>query len=146
MGKYQSYKPSGIEWVGEIPEKWVVTKLHFLKTSKICEYQDGNHGSVHPKVEDFVDEGIPFLRPTDVFQGRIQWSDVRYIPEEFVNKLRIGFSKKGDILFVNRGNIGVTCILDRDFNNHVIINPQLTYIRLNSELFNPSFFFYQTQS
>ena len=38
MKKYNKYKDSGIEWIGEIPEHWDVKKLKFI--SKICNGQD----------------------------------------------------------------------------------------------------------
>jgi type I restriction enzyme S subunit len=38
MKKYDNYKDSGIEWIGEIPEHWNVKKLKFI--SKICNGQD----------------------------------------------------------------------------------------------------------
>jgi type I restriction enzyme S subunit len=43
MKKYQSYKPSGVEWIGEIPEGWNVKKLKELfvnrneKNEDLCE-------------------------------------------------------------------------------------------------------------
>ena len=30
MRPYPKYKPSGIEWIGEIPEKWNVKKLKYV--------------------------------------------------------------------------------------------------------------------
>lgn len=30
MNKYPKYKPSGIEWLGEMPEHWEVDKLKFF--------------------------------------------------------------------------------------------------------------------
>ncbi|MEY4540545.1 MAG: hypothetical protein RLZZ306_2302 [Bacteroidota bacterium] len=38
MKKYDSYKNSGIEWIGEIPTNWDVKKIKFI--SKICNGQD----------------------------------------------------------------------------------------------------------
>lgn len=38
MKKYDSYKDSGIEWIGEIPSHWDVKKIKFI--SKICNGQD----------------------------------------------------------------------------------------------------------
>jgi type I restriction enzyme S subunit len=41
MNKYQSYKPSGVEWIGEIPEHWVTKKMKYLV--QICngsEFKD----------------------------------------------------------------------------------------------------------
>jgi type I restriction enzyme S subunit len=50
MKKYPKYKPSGVEWIGEIPENWDVASLKFLSkiqngstpSSSIDEYWDGN--------------------------------------------------------------------------------------------------------
>ena len=30
MKRYPAYKDSGIEWIGEIPEHWVPTKLKYI--------------------------------------------------------------------------------------------------------------------
>lgn len=38
MKKYDSYKESGIDWIGEIPINWNIKKLKFI--SKICNGQD----------------------------------------------------------------------------------------------------------
>ena len=38
MKKYDSYKDTGIEWIGEIPTNWDVKKIKFI--SKICNGQD----------------------------------------------------------------------------------------------------------
>jgi type I restriction enzyme S subunit len=38
MKKYDSYKDSGIDWIGEIPTNWNIKKLKFI--SKICNGQD----------------------------------------------------------------------------------------------------------
>ena len=35
---YPKYKPSGIEWIGEIPEHWSVKRLKWF--AKICNGQD----------------------------------------------------------------------------------------------------------
>jgi type I restriction enzyme S subunit len=32
-GEYPKYKPSGVEWLGEVPEHWEVTPLYFLSLS-----------------------------------------------------------------------------------------------------------------
>jgi type I restriction enzyme S subunit len=41
MKKYQSYKSSGVDWIGEIPEKWVVKKMkYFVKICNGSDYKD----------------------------------------------------------------------------------------------------------
>lgn len=37
MIKYDKYKPSGVEWIGEIPEHWDVKKLKY-----VCSFEYGN--------------------------------------------------------------------------------------------------------
>jgi len=52
MMKYENYKPSGIEWLGEIPEHWEVNNL-----KRLCSLiKDGTHGSFRR-----VDFGFPLL-------------------------------------------------------------------------------------
>jgi type I restriction enzyme S subunit len=34
MEKYESYKPSGVEWIGEIPEEWKVVRIKMLSSVK----------------------------------------------------------------------------------------------------------------
>lgn len=50
MIKYDKYKPSGIEWLGDIPEHWDVKRVKDLG-----EYQSGEYINAL----DFLDEGYP---------------------------------------------------------------------------------------
>jgi type I restriction enzyme S subunit len=59
-------KPSGIEWLGEIPEHWEVVQL-FRLTATI---QTGPFGSqLHQS--DYVDEGVPLINPSHLIDSRI---------------------------------------------------------------------------
>jgi type I restriction enzyme S subunit len=42
MKKYQSYKSSGVEWIGEIPEKWELKRIKYLFTSIVEKSIDGS--------------------------------------------------------------------------------------------------------
>lgn len=53
LPRYPSYKDSGVEWLGQVPEHWSKTALKFLG-----EYQNG-----FPfKPEDWGTEGLPIIR------------------------------------------------------------------------------------
>ena len=44
MNKYEQYKPSGVEWLGEVPEHWEVTKIKYIaeltpSKSEIIEFE-----------------------------------------------------------------------------------------------------------
>ncbi len=59
-------RDSGVEWIGEIPAHWKVFRLTFL--AKLL--QTGPFGSqLHQ--EDYIDDGIPVINPTQLESGRI---------------------------------------------------------------------------
>ena len=35
MKKYQIYRPSGIDWIGDIPEQWSIQKIKYLFKEKL---------------------------------------------------------------------------------------------------------------
>ena len=67
MKKYNSYKDSGVEWIGEIPSHWTKSKLKFVSeivtgntppTKDIDNYEGGEHLWVKPNE-------IKGLKPTN---------------------------------------------------------------------------------
>jgi type I restriction enzyme S subunit len=66
-------KDSDIEWLGEIPEAWEITKVKWL-VSKIGSGKTPRGGS-----EVYEDEGIPFLRSQNIHFDRLRLDDVVYI-------------------------------------------------------------------
>ncbi|WP_028321713.1 hypothetical protein [Desulfatiglans anilini] len=70
---YSAYKPSGMEWVGDIPEHWDVRRIKHVasiqfssvdkhtiegeKPVRLCNYMDVYYN-------DFIKEGIEFLSAT----------------------------------------------------------------------------------
>ncbi|MDN5316099.1 MAG: type restriction enzyme subunit [Thermoanaerobacterium sp.] len=58
--RYERYKDSGVEWIGEIPEHWEINKLKRL--SNIIT------GNTPPKSEEenYDDEGIPWVKPDNI--------------------------------------------------------------------------------
>nr|WP_319401819.1 restriction endonuclease subunit S [uncultured Carboxylicivirga sp.] len=102
--KYAKYKDSGVEWLGQIPENWQPKRLKFI-TSKIV---DGTHFT-----PDYIEEGIPFLRVTDITKGRINFDTTKRISEDEHNELTLRCKpEKGDLLLSKNGTIGVPYIVD----------------------------------
>ncbi|HYH14522.1 MAG TPA: restriction endonuclease subunit S [Flavisolibacter sp.] len=92
MRNYESYKDSGIEWIGEIPEHWMVKKLKYLGESIIGITYSPN---------DVTDEqnGTLVLRSSNIQNGRLTYDDCVYINKEIPEKL---LTKAGDILICAR--------------------------------------------
>ena len=68
-------KPSGIEWLGDVPAHWNHGPLKYLATIK-TGYAFSS--------DDFVGEGIPVLRIGDITtDGNVDFTDARCLPEEY---------------------------------------------------------------
>jgi type I restriction enzyme S subunit len=133
MKKYKTYKDSGIEWLGKIPKNWKFSKLKY-QTTKII---DGAHFT--PTYIDDED-GIPFLRVTDLHHSEINLENVKRIPLEEHNELiKRCEPKKGDLLLSKNGTIGLMKIIDWDWEFSVFVS--LCLIKFEKTLLN-SFFYY----
>ena len=109
-------------------EDWEVKPL-----GEVCQIGDGNHSSKYPKASEFVNDGISFLRATNLREGNIDLSDVRKISSEKHQDLKKGHLEVGDILFSNRGELGNMAIVP----DNVVpanLNSQLAWIRCKDEL------------
>lgn len=58
---YPTYRDSGVDWLGEIPEHWEVTKIKFLAT-----IQTGNTPSKKDNSLYSDEVGIPWVKPDDL--------------------------------------------------------------------------------
>lgn len=125
-------KDSGVEWVGEIPEHWDTISVRNLLRNNIIEYQDGNHGELHPISDDYIEEGIPFIMANNVRNNKLDLSHCKYISQERAEKLRIGFSVSGDVLLTHKGTVGEVAIVpDTLPSSFIMLTPQVTYYRIN---------------
>jgi restriction endonuclease S subunit len=56
----------------------------------------------------YVDEGVPFLRVTDIQNAEIDWSSVKRIPrDEYTEITRRTKPERGDVLYSKNGTIGI---------------------------------------
>lgn len=93
MKKYESYKDSGIEWIGEIPISWNVKKLKFIGNAI-----GGLTYSPNDVVED-ESNGVLVLRSSNIQKGKLSLEDNVYVNLEISEKQTL---KKGDILICSR--------------------------------------------
>lgn len=82
MRKYDSYKDSGIEWIGEIPNHWNTYKVkNLINKSLYYQVGDGDHGSIKPEM--YQDSGIPYIRVQNLsWSGRLLLDNVVFISED----------------------------------------------------------------
>ena len=91
---------------------------------------DGNHGEIHPKSEDFVDSGVPFIMASDINNGVVDYINCNFITKKQADSLRKGFAKSGDVLLTHKATIGRTAIVKYDAQPYVMLTPQVTYYRV----------------
>ena len=112
-----------------------------LKSKTILQIQDGNHGELHPTSKDYIESGdkIPFIMANDIVNNTIDFENCKHIARSQADKLRIGFSKTGDILLTHKGTIGSVAIVPEMNFSYIMLTPQVTYYRVNNELLDSKF-------
>ena len=101
-------KDSGIEWIGEIPEGWEITKIKHIVSS----VTDIDHF-----MPDSAEFGIPYLMIGDLkdLSSSIDWDSAKKISIKDYKKFSIKSRPQiGDIIFARYASIGTTCYIDTD--------------------------------
>jgi type I restriction enzyme S subunit len=107
----------------------VVTVQDLVDRDILDKPIDGNHGEIHPKVSDFVPEGIPFIMASDLKGGLVDLKTCNFLTKERADRLRKGFSLPGDVLISHKATIGETAIVP-EVEHYVMLTPQVTYYRV----------------
>ena len=129
MKKYQSYKPTDVEWIGDIPEHWDVSKLGFY-TTKIGSGSTPKGGS-----EIYEETGIPFIRSQNVHFSGLKLENISYINSDIHNSMSGSKVFKNDILLnITGGSIGRCCVVLEEVEMNV--NQHVSIIRTTEKLFN----------
>jgi len=68
-------------------------------------------GHVGPTVDEYVAEGIPFLRSQNVRENRYEPDNLRYISPRFHAALSKSTLHPGDLVVVRSGSVGITCVI-----------------------------------
>ena len=107
----------------ELPKGWVWCKLE----DYVFTVTDGDH-QAPPKVS----KGIPFLVISNIADGSLDFSNTRYVPEEYYEKIQMERKpKRGDILFSVTGSYGIVVNVKTDrqfcFQRHIgLIKPTIS--------------------
>lgn len=101
LNPHAAMKPSGIEWLGDVPAHWDIVPLSILATM----IQTGPFGSqLHSA--DYVDNGVPVINPSNIQDGRLEPDWSCSIAAEDAERLSQHKLIEGDIVFGRRGEMG----------------------------------------
>jgi len=111
---YPKYKPSGVEWLGDVPEHWGVKRAGLAFSIQLGKM-------LQPDTSTSEDEQFEYLKALHVQWETIQTND---LPVMWASKYELGkYSvKKGDLLVCEGGEVGRAGILKDDLNNVIIQN------------------------
>ena len=122
--RYDKYKDSGIEWIGEIPEHWEIVDLKYLSDIR------GRIGFRGYTASDLVSEGEGafVIGGKHINQCVLNMESPDYISwEKYYESPEIMVSK-GDLVMAQRGTLGKVAIIEYDINE-ATINPSLVLIK-----------------
>ena len=139
--RYPSYKDSGVEWLGEVPEHWELSRIGYL-CGRIGSGKTPRGGS-----EVYTDNGVLFIRSQNVYDEGLRLEDVAFIDEHTDSEMAWSRVASGDVLLnITGASIGRTCIVPDDFpranvNQHVcVLRAHDAAVRLTLSLYLKSFF------
>ncbi|MBK1644060.1 hypothetical protein CKO25_05205 [Thiocapsa imhoffii] len=115
--RYPAYKDSGVEWLGEVPEKWAVCRLG-SGSEKIT------NGYVGPTRDIFVDDGIRYLQSLHIKNNKICFEPPYFVTKEWSESHAKSILREGDVLLVQTGDIGQVAAVPAEFigcNCHALI-------------------------
>ena len=129
-------KDSGVEWIGEIPAEWSITKIKSGVT-KIGSGKTPSGGA-----ETYTDSGVIFLRSQNVYDCTLNLESPTYISPEVDATMKSTRVLPDDVLLnITGGSIGRCSIVPKtlglaNVNQHVCI------IRTNPLIFLPKYMQY----
>lgn len=100
---------------------------------------DGNYSSKYPTADEFVEEGVPFIRASNMEMNTIMDNNMYFITRAKHAVLLKGHVKAGDVLITTRGaTIGkIACVPPRHEDSN--INAQIVLLRCPKNEYNPLF-------
>lgn len=90
LNPHAPMKDSGVEWIGEIPADWEVSKLKFMG-----HFVNGYAFSSN----SFTTDGVRVMKIANIQPMRISWIDASYVDTSEYNRLSMYRVEQGDLVF-----------------------------------------------
>jgi len=133
---YKRYKESGLDFIGELPLEWKLSKLKWCVSTVESGNREEGGGNQ-------LDDGVLSLGGEHIsWSGNIIITEPRFISEEFYYKLNSGKVQPSDVLLVKDGaTIGKCAIVVNLPGTRVAINEHVYLMRANNSIL-PKFLYY----
>jgi type I restriction enzyme S subunit len=122
-------KPSGVEWLGDVPEHWELVALRYLAT------KFGSGVTPRGGAQVYQAEGVPFIRSQNVHFGGLRLDTVARLSRLLHEQMAATHVRPSDVLLnITGASLGRACAVPENFvegsvNQHVcIIRPRRSRI------------------
>ncbi len=103
-GKYKEPAAPDTTDLPELPEGWVWSDFETVAERVTV----GHVGSMK---DEYVEQGVPFLRSQNVRANRYDPEGLKFISQDFHEQLAKSTLRPGDIVVVRSGSVGVSCVI-----------------------------------
>ena len=128
LNPHAPLKPSGIEWLGDVPEHWDMKPIkHLGKIISGFAFKSG----------DFTSAGVRVLKIANIQTYAIDWTDDSYVPESFYQAHSSFAVQNGDVVFALTRPIistGLKAAIADIGEEHVLLNQRNAIFRPDSKL------------
>ncbi|MGN7820538.1 restriction endonuclease subunit S [Chitinophaga sp. 22536] len=140
MRKYDSYKDSEIEWIGEIPEHWNAKKIKYRFTVK------ARVGWKGLKSDEFLTEGYAYLvTGSDFKNDKVNWAECYHIDKErYIEDPYIQL-ENDDLLITKDGTIGKLAVV-KDLDKPACLNSGIFVVRAKKDDLTTGYLFWVLKS
>ena len=143
LDPHPNLTPSGIDWLGDVPERWALLRIA-TESTKIT------NGYVGPTRDILVDDGVPYLQSLHIKDNRIVFSRRYFVRQDWSLDHSKSILDAGDVLIVQTGDIGQSAVVTAEFagaNCHalIIVSPRRDrlYGAFLSQYLNSTFGFHE---
>ena len=107
---------------------WPTATVAQLQRDDVLLVEDGNLGESRPWPDEFVAEGVAFVRAADMDSGVVRWESESRINERARRRIVKGIGAGGDVLLSHKGTVGKVAMAPLDAPQFVC-SPQTTFWR-----------------
>ena len=108
-GPNAKLRDSGVEWLGEVPEGWVVGRYKFC-TDRIVV------GIAEAATHAYADSGVPIIRSTNIKEEGLDTAGMLFITEEFAEKNSSKYLHANDVITVRTGYPGISAVIPKSLH------------------------------
>lgn len=140
MKKYDSYKDSGVSWIGKIPDHWDQCRLKSYNSLK------GRIGWNGLRSDEFLTEGYAYLVTGQDFSGRdIQWDKCYQIERQRYEEDPFIWLSNGDLLITKDGTIGKIATV-RGLDKPACLNSGIFVMKQTADKYDQGYLFWLLSS